>query len=166
MTDSFNCLRHNAVIGSNHQNNDVSNLGTTGTHFRKGLMPRRINKSYLVSGRHRNLIRTDMLGNAARLFGRNVGFAQSIQQGCLTMVNVSHNRNHRRTRQQIIRFVFGSQSLFDIALGNALELVPEILNNQLSRIGVNRLINRCHNPETHQFLITSALFSAIRLANS
>ena len=67
------------------------------------------------------------------------------------MVNVSHNRNHRRTRQQIIRFVFGSQSLFDIALGNALELVPEILNNQLGRIGVNRLINRCHNPETHQF---------------
>ncbi|MNZ77087.1 hypothetical protein D3C78_956120 [compost metagenome] len=32
MLDSFDGLRHYAVVGSNNQNNDVSRLSTTGTH--------------------------------------------------------------------------------------------------------------------------------------
>ena len=150
MADSFNCLRHNAIIGSHDQNHNIGHFGTARAHFRKGLVTRRINKGNLVTFRRHNLICTDMLGNTAGFACGNVCLAQGIQQRSLTMVNVPHNRNHRCPRQHLIRRIFRTlDSFFNIAVGHALKLVSQFFDHDLRRIGINRLVNGCHNPQRH-----------------
>ena len=78
MTDSFNRLRHNTVVCGHDQHDNIGHFGAAGAHFRKSLMSRRINKRNFVAGFDRNLISADMLGNAAGLMRRHVGFAQSV----------------------------------------------------------------------------------------
>ncbi len=147
MADSFHCLRHNTVIGSHHQNNDIGYFSTTGTHFGKCHVSRGINESNFIAVRRENLISTDVLGNTAGLTRHNISFAQSIQQRGLTVVNVSHNRHNRCTRQQLIRGIFCPfNRIFDITVSHAFELMPQFLNHNLCRIGINRLVNGSHNP--------------------
>ena len=115
-------------------------------------MSRRINKRNFVAGFDRNLISADMLGNAAGLMRRHVGFAQSIQQRSLTVVNVSHNRYHRRSRLHLFRPVFFAfKAKFDIAVGNAFDAVSHFFDDNLRRIAVNRLVNCCHHTQSHKF---------------
>ena len=67
------------------------------------------------------------------------------------MVNVPHNRNHRCPRQHLIRRIFRTlDSFFNIAVGHALKLVSQFFDHDLRRIGINRLVNGCHNPQRHQ----------------
>ena len=64
MSDGFNRLRHDAVIGSHHQHHNVSHLGTAGAHGGEGFMARRVDEGDKARfGGH--LISTDMLGDAA-----------------------------------------------------------------------------------------------------
>ena len=58
VVDGFLGLRHHAVVGSHHQNDDVGRLGTTRTHRRKGLVTRGVEEgdhaaSAFRRGRHR-----------------------------------------------------------------------------------------------------------------
>ena len=67
------------------------------------------------------------------------------------MVNVPHNRDHRRPWQQIFGFIFFNKILLNITVGNPFELMSKLFNNNLSRIGINGLINGCHDTKRHQF---------------
>jgi len=44
MINSFNSLRHNAIIRSYYKNNYIGYLGAPGTHSSKGFMARGIQK--------------------------------------------------------------------------------------------------------------------------
>ena len=67
------------------------------------------------------------------------------------MVNVSHNSYYRRTRQQIgLGISRTGQAFLNIAFGHAFKFMPHFFNDNLRRIGINRLVNRRHNAQGHQ----------------
>ena len=47
MVDGFHRLRHHAVIGGDHQHDDVGDLGATGTHGSEGGVARRVDEGDL-----------------------------------------------------------------------------------------------------------------------
>ena len=78
MLDRFLRLWHDAIVGSNDENDDIGDLCTTGPHTGKRSMARRIEK------RHRSpvrihMVRADMLRNAASLAGSNLRAANVIE---------------------------------------------------------------------------------------
>ena len=60
----FERLRHDAVIGADHQNDDVGHLGAAGTHTGKRFVARRIDEDDLLAV-VRHLRCADMLRDAA-----------------------------------------------------------------------------------------------------
>jgi len=79
--DSFQGLRHHAVIGRDHQHHDIGRLGPTGTHARKCLVTRRVEENNFApeGGRflvgNADLVSTDVLRNAPRFTFGDVGEA-------------------------------------------------------------------------------------------
>ena len=70
MLNRFFCLRHNPIVGGNHQNNDVRGLSATSAHRRKGRVTGRIEESdHAHIGLH--MVSANMLGNATRLTDGN-----------------------------------------------------------------------------------------------
>ena len=108
MINGLNGLRFNAVIRSYNQYGNIRRLGTAHTHRREGLMSRRIeegNRSRLSVYFDGNLISTDRLGDSAMLFTGYIGISDRIQDGRLTVVNVSHYSHNRRTCLEILLFI-------------------------------------------------------------
>ena len=100
MVDGFDSLRHNTIISRHHQNSDIGDVSTPRTHFSKGGVSWRIQEgNQVVIIVH--LVGTDFLGDPPGFVFRNVGVPQLIQQGRLTMVNVSHNGNYWRPFNQV-----------------------------------------------------------------
>ena len=98
MVNSFNGLRHHAVVGRHHQNNDVGNSRTTCTHGGKGFVARRVDEGNLLAVNFDNGC-TNVLGNTARFALRYARFTDGVQKRSLAMVNVTHNSNHGWTRK-------------------------------------------------------------------
>ena len=80
VVDGLDGLRHNLVVGGDDNDGDVGHLGTSGTHGREGLVAGGVEEGDLtaVSGLH--LIGTDVLGDAARLAGDDVSFADIVEE--------------------------------------------------------------------------------------
>jgi hypothetical protein len=76
VVDGFLGLRHDAVVGRHHQDDDVGGLGAAGTHGGKRLVARRVEEGDHAA-RRLDVVGTDVLGDAARLA---VGDARSC--GC------------------------------------------------------------------------------------
>src|SRR5699024_6092840 len=91
--NSLDCLRHNAVIGCNNQNCNISYLSTTSTHRSKCSVSRGIKECNRLAI-YLNTICTDMLCNTASFALCNLCFTDCIKQRSFTMVNVSHNNNY------------------------------------------------------------------------
>ena len=61
--DGFTCLRHNAVIGSHDQDDDIRSLGTAGADGGEGGMAGGVEEGDLPT-LELDLVRTDVLGDA------------------------------------------------------------------------------------------------------
>ena len=79
MVDRLNGLRHNAVVCSNNQDDNIGNLCTTSTHSGKGLVTWGINEGNLtaVNG---DLRSTDCLCNTTSLTSCNAGVTDCVQE--------------------------------------------------------------------------------------
>ena len=97
MVDGLDCLRHYAVVRSNNDDRNVRHLGTTGTHRRKGLMTRGIKECDSLSIRKLHIIRTDVLGDTTGLTCDDISLTDIVEKRCLTMVNVTHHSDYRRS---------------------------------------------------------------------
>ena len=104
VVDSLDSLGHNAVVGGNHQNDDVGHLGAASTHGGKCLVARRVDEGDLatidVDDRS-----TDVLRNAASLTRRDAGVSNGVEQRRFAVVDVAHNGNHGRTRLEVFFLV-------------------------------------------------------------
>ena len=105
MVDGLDGLRHHAVIGGDHENRDVGELGTAGTHGGECLVARGVEErdlallAFQIDG---HLIGADALGDAAGLAGDDVGLADGVEQSGLTVIDMAHDGDDRRTRLQIL----------------------------------------------------------------
>ncbi len=101
MIDGFLRLRHHVIIGSHNNDGDIRNLCTTGTHSGKRFMTRSIEECDTASVFQLHIVCTDVLCDTS-----GFSLADIVEQGCLTVVNVSHYRNNRSAGLQVFRSIF------------------------------------------------------------
>ena len=132
VVDSLNRLGHNAVVGGNHQNDDVGHLGAASTHGGKCLVARRVDEGDLatidVDDRS-----TDVLRNAASLTRRDAGVANGVEQRRFAMVDVTHNGNHGRTRLEVFFLVVVHDGEFLFRRHDA-HLAAHIVGDELDKL--------------------------------
>ncbi len=152
MMDCLNRLRHDTIIRSNDQNRDICCHGTAGTHCRKSLMAGRIQKGN-HSSVHIHLIGTNMLRNAAGFTFCDIGMTNSIQQTGFTMVNMTHDHDNRRTRDQVFLFVITvvNNLFFNGDLDFFFHFGVKLHSHQGSRVKINLIIDGSKNTICHQF---------------
>ena len=112
VVDGFERLRHQAVIGGNDQHDNIGDLGATSTHAREGFVAGRIDEddAAAVNG---NDGCADVLGDASGFAGGDFGLANGIEQAGLAVVDVTHDGDDRRPRQEIFLLLFLGNFLDD-----------------------------------------------------
>ena len=98
-------LRHDGIVRSHNEHDDVRHLGAAGTHGRERLVAGRVEERDHLAARCRHMIRADVLRNATGFTGDDIGFADVVEQRCLAMVDVAHDRDHRWPRPERLRRV-------------------------------------------------------------
>ena len=96
VVDRLDRLRHHAVVGCHHQDDDVGGLGAARTHRGERLVARRVEEGD-DAARGLDVVRADVLGDAAGLAGGDLGAPDVVEQRRLAVVDVAHHRHHRRT---------------------------------------------------------------------
>ena len=152
MVDGFDRLRHHAVIGRNHQHDDVGDLGAAGAHRGERGVAGRVDEGDLLAAFGRqHLIGADMLGDAAGFAGDNVGMTERVEQRGLAVVDVTHHGHDRRARLGVGGVVGGvEQALFDVGRRHALHGVAELFGDQLRGIGIDHVGDLVHRALLHQ----------------
>ena len=79
MLYGFDRLRHDTVVGADHQDHDIRDLGASRTHGRERRMARSVQESDHAFGCF-HMVRADVLRNAARLARRHLGTAYVVEQ--------------------------------------------------------------------------------------
>ena len=97
VVDGLDRLRHDAVVGRDHQHDDVGHLGAAGAHGGERLVAGRVEEGDAPAV-HVDGVGADVLRDAAGLAGGDVGLADGVEQRRLAVVDVAHDRDHRRAR--------------------------------------------------------------------
>ena len=150
--DRLDGLRHHAVIGRDHQDDDVGHLGAARAHRGERGVAGRVDEGDLLAAfRRGHLIGADMLGDAAGFAGDHIGMAQRIEQRGLAVVDMAHHGHDRRTRLGIGRIVDDvEQAFLDVGGGDALDGVAEFLGDQLRGVGIDHVGDLVHRALLHQ----------------
>ena len=145
VVNRFNRLRHHPVVGGDNENDNVCYLRPARPHARKRFMARSVDKDDLFAIDF-NLISTDVLRNAARFAFGDSRRTDRVEQRRLTVVYVTHDRNHRSTRNQISR-VLGQLDFKALLffVGNVARARPELAGHRLGQLKVQRLVDRREN---------------------
>ena len=97
-------LRHETVVGRHHQHGDVGDAGAAGAHLVEGGVAGRVEEGDLAA-LELDLVGADVLGDAARLAGGDVGLADGVEQRGLAVVDVAEDAHHRRARLEELGLV-------------------------------------------------------------
>ena len=152
MVDRLDRLGHHAVIGGDHQDRDIRGVCSTHTHGGKGLMARGIQEGNLLSV-HIHHIGSNVLGNTACLPVGHMGVADRIQQGCLTVIDMTHHTDYRRSRHQALLgiLILPKQFLNHIHLLFRLADAVVLQGNLLRLFVVDVVIYRYHDTLHKEF---------------
>ena len=105
VVDGLHRLRHDAVVGRDHQDRDVGGLRATGTHGGERLVARGVDKgdrplaAVVLDG---HLVGADVLGDATGLALTHAGVTDGVQQSGLAVVDVTHDGDDRRPDLEIV----------------------------------------------------------------
>ena len=155
--DRFERLRLDAIIGCDHEHDDVGRFRTARAHQRERLVARRIEERDPLPPRL-DLVGADMLRDAASLARGDVRAAQRIEQRRLAVVDVSHHGHDRRSGLQVFRALFEAR-VFHLGERDLLGLFLEAehlrdraeLERDLDRhLGVERLVDRGEHAAAEQ----------------
>ena len=151
--DGLDRLRHDPVVGGDHQHDDVGHVGTARAHFGERGVARRVEERDPVAALGLHLIAADVLGDAAGLALHDIGAAQRVEQRGLAMVDVAHDGDDRRTRlERLVRVDVHGRVDIDVAFRHARDVVAEFLDQQLRGVLVDRLIDGDHHAHVEQRL--------------
>ena len=104
VVDRLERLGHDAVVGRDHDDRDVGDLGAAGAHRGERLVARGVEEDDAAAVLD-DLARADVLGDAAPLAGRDVGGPDRVEQARLAVVDVAHDGHDRGARLQVGRIV-------------------------------------------------------------
>ena len=114
--DGFKSLRHHAIVGSDYEHNDVGCFRAARTHASKRFVAGRIQEHNLAPEGRRalvlygNLVRADVLRDSAGFAFCDAGGTDRVEQRRLTVIDVTHNCDHRRARNSFCAAFFGGSS--------------------------------------------------------
>ena len=144
-------LRHDAVVGGDDDDDHVGDLGAAGAHRREGGVARGVEEGdrLLVVV---DLVGADVLGDAAGLARGDLGLADRVQQRGLAVVDVTHDRHHRRAVDEVLVGV-GELRLLGLLVGGVedLDLAVVLVGDRLHRVVGEGLRERRHLAHHHQF---------------
>src|SRR5579872_479862 len=153
VADGLDRLFLDAVVGRDHQHDDVGDLCTARAHRRERLVTRRVDEGDALAVLERHLIGADMLGDAAGLAGDHVGRTQRVEQRRFAVVDVAHHGHHRRPRPERFRRIgLADQADFDVGFRDAAHLVAEFGNDELGGVGVDVLGDGRHHAHVEKLL--------------
>ena len=92
-------LRHHAVVGGDDEHGDVGHLGAAGAHGGERLVAGRVEERDLPAVVV-DLVGADVLRDPAGLGLDDRGLADRVEQRRLAVVDVAHDRDHRRPRRR------------------------------------------------------------------
>ena len=115
VVDGFLRLRHHAVIGRDHQHDDVGDFRAARAHAREGFVARRVDEHDFAAV-DVNLRRADVLRDSSGLSRGDFGFADRVEQAGLAVIDVAHHGHHGRARLQVFRLFFPGDFLDDVFL--------------------------------------------------
>ena len=143
-------LRAHAIVGGDHDHGDVRGLGTTGTHGGERLVARGVQERdglvVLV-----DLVRADVLRDATGLARGDFRLADRVQQRRLAVVDVTHDRDHRRAGLEIVVVVLERRVRVRVLGGrDDLDLLLELVGDHLNGVVGQRLGERRHLAKAHQ----------------
>ena len=110
--DGLNRLRLDAVVGGNHQHDDIRHLGASLAHGGERLVAWRVDEGDLLAGRRHHLIGADMLGDASGFLAHHVGRADGVEQRGLAVIDVAHDGHHRRAGLHVLGNILGADEAF------------------------------------------------------
>jgi hypothetical protein len=156
VADRLERLGHDPVVGRDHDDGDVGDLGPPGAHGREGLVARRVEEDDPTAVL-RDLAGADVLGDAAALAGRHGRRPDGIEEAGLAVVDVAHDGHDRSPRDEVGRVVLGEELLLGCLGGSALlafiaglaadrglglgDLVAELRRHEGGRIPVDELVD-------------------------
>ena len=154
MIDRLDRLRHDAVVGRDHQDHEVGHLGAARAHRGEGGVAGRIDEGDLAALRRGHLIGADMLGDAAgfaarpRWSARIASSSEVLPWSTWPMMVTTGGRG-----SSVAGIVGGvEQAFLDVGLGDAAHRVAELLGDQLRGVGVDRIGDLRHLALLHQDL--------------
>ena len=150
MVDGLHRLGHDAVIGSHHQHGDIGDLGAAGSHRGEGGVAGGIQEGD-GTAIHLHLIGADVLGNAAGFSGNDAGFADSVQDGGLAMIDVAHD--HHDGRPGLLRLLLVldlKQAVFDGDDDLLGDLGADLHSDQRGGIKIDNIADGGHHAQAHQ----------------
>ena len=145
-------LRLDAVVGRDDEHRDVGHVRAAGAHGGEGLVARRVEERDLAAV-VLGLVRADVLGDSAGLGLDDGGLADRVEQRRLAVVDVAHDRDHRRPRDEILLGVLVDLREL-VLLGDVLDgdLALDLGGDQLHGLVRERLRDRDHLAEAHHDL--------------
>ena len=149
MVDGLYGLGHDGVVGGHDDDDQVGNLRSSGTHGGEGLVARSVEEGDAPAVGQLYIVGSDVLGDASGLSGYDVGLADVVQQGCFTVVHMTHDGDDGRTLYQICRIVHFLLNLAFLIGGDELYLVSEFLGHQHEGIGIETLVDGDHQAQVH-----------------
>ena len=115
MRNTFDRLRHDAVIGRHNQYNDIGYGCTASPHLTEGGVTWSVNKCQLMTI-VLDLISSDVLGNSTMFRCGDICGSQLVNECRFAVINVSENRDNRRTSLQVFRSIFAFRNFCDLFL--------------------------------------------------
>jgi hypothetical protein len=145
--DRFNRLRHDRVVGSDDQHDDVGHLRAARAHGGERFVARRIEEGDPAAVFQCDLIGADVLRDAPRFARDDVRLADVIEERRLPVVDVTHDRHDRRPGLQRLGGVGGLFGLRRRVFLFAHGLEPERGRDELDHVEVEPLVDRHHLAE-------------------
>ncbi len=152
MGDRLLRLRHDAVVGRDDEDGDVRDLRAAGAHRGERLVARRVEERDLPAV-DVDLVRADVLRDAARLGGDDARVADRVEKRRLAVVDVAHDRHDRRARLELLVGVFERLGLL-LLVGRVLDrdLAVDFRRDELDFFVAQRLGRGAHLAEPHEDL--------------
>src|SRR5262249_48703033 len=116
-------LRHDAVVGGDHDDGDVRHVGPAGPHLGEGLLAGGVGGGDRLA-RVLDPPGADYLRDAARFGGHDVAGADLVEQRGLAAVDLAHDGNDRGPRLQVlggVGLLEGGEELL-LGVGRALDV--------------------------------------------
>ena len=152
MIDRFFRLRHDAVIGCHNENDHISDLRSPRAHQRKGGVTWCV-EEYDALILHVDGIGTNVLCDTASLSLSDSCFSDTVEQRCLSMIDVPHYSDHWRSGEKVLWlrvFLFYVKHFF--FKGPHLDVCTKLTRDHRCGVRIECCVNRHHDALLKQFL--------------